>query len=214
MLFDLHVHTSLSPCSCLELDEILTHARARGLDGVCLTDHDTMAAGQRVREGRQADGLWVLLGMEYATPQGDFLLFGPFADLPPGLAADILLPMVDEAGGVAVAAHPFRALRPAGEAVIAAGTCRVVEGLNGRNTAWENRRVEQWLHRYQLSVCGGSDAHHLDELGQVATNFNVPIKSRRDLIQALRNGACHPVKVRPREPREPVDAQQMYINPA
>lgn len=191
------------------------------MDGVCLTDHGTMAASRQVREGIQADGLCVLVGMEYATPQGDFLLFGPFEDLPPGLAADILLPVVEGAGGVAVAAHPFRALRPAGEAAIAAGACRVVEGLNGRNTEQENRRVEHWLRRYPLSVCGGSDAHHPDELGRVATRFSALVRSRRDLIQALREGACQPVREtkpvqnlqEPIEPQELIDARQMCANP-
>ncbi|MFH7319373.1 PHP-associated domain-containing protein [Desulfurivibrio sp. D14AmB] len=195
MLFDLHVHTRLSACSSLGLDQILLHARARGLDGVCLTDHDTMAAGRTLREGIQPDGLCVLLGMEYATPQGDFLLFGPFENMPTGLAADLLLPMVERGGGVAVAAHPFRALRPAQETVIASGACRVVEGLNGRNSARENRRVDRWLKRYPLSVCGGSDAHTLDELGRVATRFEQPVRNRRELIQALRTGACQGVNL-------------------
>lgn len=112
MLFDLHVHTTFSPCSGLSLEEILGKARSIGLDGVCLTDHESMAAGGLVREGPQDDGLCVIIGQEYATRQGDFLLFGPYESLPQGLEARHLLLYVQATGGVAVAAHPCEALPP------------------------------------------------------------------------------------------------------
>ncbi len=108
MLFDLHVHTTVSPCSKLHVGDILKHARTFGLDGVCITDHGTMEAGQHFKEGIQEDGLCVLLGMEYSTLSGDFLLFGPFEELLPGFSDTELLEIVEQAGGVAVAAHPFR----------------------------------------------------------------------------------------------------------
>lgn len=193
MLFDLHVHSRHSTCSSLGLDQILTHARGRGLDGVCLTDHDTMAAGCQLREGVQADGLCVILGMEYATPGGDFLLFGPFEDLRPGLDAEELLALVDERRGAAVAAHPRRTLRPTAETLVAGGCCRLVEGINGRNSTAENQWATAWLQRYPLNSCGGSDAHTLAELGRVATRFAGLIRSRGDLVDALRAGACQGV---------------------
>lgn len=108
MIFDLHVHTTLSSCSQLTLDEILDNARHKGLDGVCITDHQTMAVKQQTKESIQADGLCIITGMEYATPDGDFLIFGPFENIPANLPAKELLHLVDRAGGVAVAAHPFR----------------------------------------------------------------------------------------------------------
>jgi hypothetical protein len=37
------------------------------------------AAGRYIEEGIQDNGLYLLIGMEYATPDGDFLLFGPAA---------------------------------------------------------------------------------------------------------------------------------------
>lgn len=202
MLFDLHVHTTISPCSRLPLGDILAQARARGLDGVCITDHDTMAVRHELDEGVQPDGLCVVVGMEYATPQGDFLLFGPFETLQPGLRAAELLPLVHASGGMAVAAHPFRVGRSTDEAVVRSGLCRAVERINGRNSHAQNGLVDSWLGCYQLAACGGSDAHTLDELGRVATRFDMPVRSRADLILALRRGMCSPVRLRPRQ--EPV----------
>ena len=192
MRFDLHVHTTLSPCSRLGVGEILDHARGRGLDGVCITDHDTMEVRHCLREGVQPDGLCVIVGMEYATPEGDFLLFGPFEALPPHLEAAELLLTVNQRGGAAIAAHPLRSARPTAEALIRRGLCRIVEGLNGRNRDDENRRLEAWRTRYVLNECGGSDAHTLDELGRVVTTFRKPVRSRDELIHALNGGGYHP----------------------
>jgi predicted metal-dependent phosphoesterase TrpH len=191
MLFDLHVHTSFSPCGNMNIQDVIARAGTRGLDGVCITDHHTMAVRRVVSEGVQENGLCVLFGMEYSTPQGDFLLFGPFEELAPNLSADLLLAMVRDKGGAAVAAHPFRKARPVDERVVRRGLCHAVEAINGRNTPFENSAVENW-RRYRLTQCGGSDAHTADELGTFATRFLIPLQTRRDLIQALREGSCRP----------------------
>ncbi|MFW8600649.1 CehA/McbA family metallohydrolase [Desulfobacterota bacterium M19] len=188
MKFDMHVHTTLSPCSQLDLSELLKTASGRGLDGVCVTDHDTMALKQTVTEGRQADGLCLIIGMEYTTSEGDFLLFGPFEGLAPGLEASRLLRLVDERGGAAVAAHPFRRGRTTREYLIRDGLCNIVEGINGRNRAGENRRTAVWHDQYGVGLIGGSDAHSAMELGRSTTVFNVPIQSSADMVKALKSG--------------------------
>ena len=192
MLFDIHVHTKISPCSDLYVADVLKQARACGLDGVCITDHQTMEIRRHLREGIQDDGLCVVFGIEYATAYGDFLLFGPFENISLDLSAIELLNQVRQAGGVAIAAHPFRSDRPVSEHLVREGFCRVVESVNGRNTPIENLQVEKWRKELSLTCCGGSDAHTLDELGTVGTRFSTPVRSRIDLIFAFKNGLCHP----------------------
>lgn len=189
MLFDLHVHTTFSSCSQLGPGELLETARAKGLDGVCVTDHDTMAIRHELREGVQSDGLCVIFGMEYTTDDGDFLLFGPFEKLEPGLDASKLLMMVNQSGGMAIAAHPFRKNRQTSEYVVEQGLCKVIEAVNGRNNNNENHRAKAWSDRYQVNSVGGSDAHNVDELGKIVTRFGGPITSRPELVSALKNGA-------------------------
>jgi len=144
-----------------------------------------MAVRNYIREGLQPDGLCVVFGMEYDTPDGDFLVFGPFEYFPAGLGARELLQAVADAGGTAVAAHPFRRSRPVSEFVISEGLCGIVETRNGRNTFDENLLAEAWLGRYAVAACSGSDAHTLAELGCVATRFESPVTSRADLIRVL-----------------------------
>ncbi|MDA3970904.1 MAG: PHP domain-containing protein [Desulfobulbaceae bacterium] len=192
MRFDLHIHTTLSKCSQLDLEEMLTAAGSKGLDGVCITDHDTMAVRHHLEEGIQANGLCVIFGMEYATTEGDFLIFGPFEEIATGLPASKLLNQVERAGGVAVAAHPFRVKRPTQEYLVSQGLCRIVEGVNGRNQGTENAATSAWQDQYGVAMVGGSDAHSIAELGRVTTSFTAPIRSRDDLIGALKTGAFTP----------------------
>ncbi len=192
MIFDMHVHTSLSPCSGMTVDEAVRCASERGLDGICVTDHDTMDIRHTISEGIQENGICVIFGMEYSTSHGDFLLFGPFERLAGNLPAHQLLQTVEQAGGVAVAAHPFRRKRPVNENIIQQGLCGAIESFNGRNTLAENMAAERWRRCYDLIECGGSDAHTIDEVGTFATRFFVPIRTRSDLITALKERRCQP----------------------
>ncbi len=174
--------------------EILAHARATGLDGVCVTDHDTTEVLAQISEGFQSDGLLVLVGMEYATRQGDFLVFGDVESLPGGLSGEALLGRVRDLGGAVVSAHPFRKTRPADPAVFDGGLCRLVEVDNGRNSPEENDRALSLALRRRMIRVAGSDAHRLDELGRRPTEFTVPIRSRADLVHALNHGLCRPAR--------------------
>lgn len=189
MRFDIHVHTRCSACSSLSIDEILLEAQSRNLDGICITDHETMAAGHMLKEGVQSNGLVVIIGMEYTTSSGDFLLFGPFEKLLPGLSARELLKTVNHANGVAIAAHPFREGRSTDENLIFEGHCSIIEGMNGRDNGHSKKMASQWAQHYGVRLVGGSDAHSLEELGKVATSFHQPIKDRFDLIVELKAGA-------------------------
>jgi len=193
MLIDIHAHTTFSSCSDLEIGDILENALSRGLDGVCITDHNTMDVRKVVSEGIQDNGLCVIIGMEYDSPEGDFLIFGPFEDIRPGMSARELLHHVHSSGGVAIAAHPFREERPVSERFLISGMVDAVEAVNGRNSDLENAKIQAWLRRYPHVRSGGSDAHSLPELGSVATSIGMPVRTREDFILAVKSGLCAPV---------------------
>jgi predicted metal-dependent phosphoesterase TrpH len=192
VLFDLHVHTTISQCSILTLDEILSYAGQRGLDGVCITDHQSLAARNLIKEGIQPNGLRIFIGMEYHTIDGDFLIFGNLPNLSDGLDARQLLDIVARVGGGAIAAHPFRHNNSVSDSIIREDYCHIVESFNGRNNEWENMQVTRWCESYNLVECAGSDAHTVEELGKFKTRFSIPINSTDDLVFALNNGLCAP----------------------
>ncbi len=196
MKLDIHIHTELSSCSSLRIEDIMEYPASPDLDGLCITDHGTMAIRNHLKEGVQKNGLTVFFGMEYETRDGDFLIFGPYEEIPGEMDAVSLLDFVKKTGGAAIAAHPFRSERPVAEYIIEKDLCHIIEGVNGRNRDIENLRVEGWRKKYSFFETGGSDAHSLAELGEVTTNFTVPVRSRSDFVYALKQGLYSPPAVR------------------
>ena len=71
MKFDLHIHSCLSPCANLEMapSEIVTRAKAAGMDGIALTDHQSARNCPAIAECARRAGLSVLFGMEVQTAE-------------------------------------------------------------------------------------------------------------------------------------------------
>src|ERR671920_591864 len=112
MKFDLHMHTRrYSHDAVSDPFELVKAARAAGLGGIVITEHDYLWPEEELEELRAAaPGLVVLAGIEIAGRGGDRLVYGvtnPFA-VPRGTAWPELCREVHRQGGVAVAAHPNR----------------------------------------------------------------------------------------------------------
>ena len=77
MLIDLHTHSyPQSDDAFMAVDELIDTARARGLDGVCLTDHDRFWSEAETRELSKKHQFLVLAGSEINTDAGHVLVFG------------------------------------------------------------------------------------------------------------------------------------------
>jgi predicted metal-dependent phosphoesterase TrpH len=192
MVVDMHIHTSFSPCSVINIPDLVGRARESGLDVICITDHDTAASKNIFGERLEYEGLCVIVGMEYTTMKGDFLVFGPAEYVPEGMEAEDLIRWVRKEGGVAIPAHPFRQSRPTDPGILS--SFGVVEVLNGRNRPYENERCRNWLAEYGNGTrqTGGSDAHTLEEVGKAVTVFEKDIYGVEGLIRELHSGNYKP----------------------
>ena len=188
MRIDMHVHTRFSPCSIIRVRQLLKKIQEAGIDGVCITDHDTTGSRSLLQSISHSSGLSIIVGLEYTTIQGDFLIFGPVEHIPQGMDAKTLLTWTKELRGVAIPAHPFRSSRPADPQILP--LFDIIEVLNGRNQNYENELCMNWINTNGSSkkCIGGSDAHTLDEIGRIVTVFDKDIYTSEDLIRELREG--------------------------
>jgi len=103
---DLHVHTFYSGDALTSPEEAVLWAARVGLDGLAITDHDTMRGARRALELGRRRGLLVLPGLEVETRGGHILAICPSEPVRPGLgleealdaievfnASDILMPL-------------------------------------------------------------------------------------------------------------------------
>ena len=93
--FDLHVHTNYSRDGQSTVEEILKAAKAKGLDGVAITDHNTTAGARYALEvcDRVAPGLLVIPGEEISTRSGHLIVLGITKDIPRGMSVSDTIKM-------------------------------------------------------------------------------------------------------------------------
>ena len=212
MLIDLHTHSyPKSDDSFMGVDDLVVAAKAAGIDGVCLTEHDTFWSAEETGELSRRHGFLVLPGCEINTDTGHVLVFGLEEYLFGLHKPDYLRQVAAREGAVIIAAHPYRRrfLAEPGRVPEAraqmlerAGAdgffriCDAIESVNGRGTDIENRFSWDLAKLLGTKMTGGSDAHRPEQLGTAATRFQRPIGCLDDLIRELRAGRFHAVDLR------------------
>lgn len=211
-MIDLHVHTyPKSDDSFMGVDDLIQAAKAAGLDGVCLTEHDAFWDMDDVNALSRRHDFLVLPGSEINTDTGHALVFG-LQRYVFGLHKPTFLRVAAaEEGAVVIAAHPYRrrfleepAENPEArrEMLERAGRdgffefCDAIETVNGRGTVMQNGFSRDLGELLGAKMTGGSDAHRLEQLGTAATRFQRPITGLDDLITELRAGRFKAVELR------------------
>ena len=203
MLIDLHNHTwPRSHDSVLSPDDLIERARAAGLDGVCLTEHDTVWDPDALRALAEAHDFLILPGVEVSTDDGHILAFGLERYRFGMHRVDRLAPHILERNGCLIAAHPYRNQMPwdEGEDAWAAALerasrnpayvhCIALEALNGRGDERENRFSRDLCRRMGLPGTAGTDSHAVHDVGKIATSFEADrIETWQDLVREIQAG--------------------------
>lgn len=207
MLIDLHVHSNHTRGCTVAIRDVVRRAREVGLDGVVLTDLNTLEGLAEVREAAQAERFLALCGIEVASDRGHFLCFFPdparvpapaqmFGAATPWPVREVLA-KVRELGGVAVAAHPYDKSieRPSGDAIFTLDGLSAIEGLNATRKSGTNDLAMEAADHMNLPCTGGSGAHDLSAIGKAATLFKEPVSSEADLVAQLKAGTVFSVAI-------------------
>ncbi len=198
MLVDMHVHTIISsPCSFIHPEELIEWAREVGLDALCVTEHDEVEGAMVAYELGKQRGFSVFRGVEIYTDLGDMLVFGLLRDAPSWIVPfEELWREVREVGGAIIPAHPCRnqgsLFEILGDEKAEALLRRsdALEVLNGGTNREYNRLAMEIARSYRLPGVGGSDAHHLAQVGRCLTVFQRELENEEDLIEEIKSGRC------------------------
>ena len=163
---DLHIHSERSPDGRMTLREIAERARAAGLDGVAVCDHD-----RTLDEVPEFPDLLLIPGIEVSTEHGHLL--GLFVKEPIGTRKfEEAAAAIHAQGGLVVLAHPFEHSRDAGRIAPIAALLDGVEVWNSRaerKIADANSLAEAFAREHGLRRFAGSDAHVPQEIGHGVT---------------------------------------------
>jgi predicted metal-dependent phosphoesterase TrpH len=208
MLIDLHVHSHHTRGCTLAPRDVVRRAKEAGLDGVAVTDLNTLDALEEVRAAGREEGFVALCGVEVVTDRGHYLCFFPdpakvpappqlFGSATPWPVREVLA-RVRELGGVAVAAHPYdkSVEKPCGDFIFTLEGLSAVEGLNARRKGPANDLAVEAADHMNLPCTGGSGAlGSLDEIGKAATLFKEPVATEADVVRQIRAGGVYCVAI-------------------
>ncbi len=190
MRIDMHVHTNRSFDCRSDPIAVLETAIERGLDRICITDHNEIDTALWMRE-RYAER--VIVGEEIKTAEGvDVIGLYLKERIPKGTAAAETCDRIHDQNGIVYVPHPFARGKGGGGKLlpVIARQIDAIEGFNARlHDAALNQRAVTWGRAAGLPLGAGSDAHTLAELGRAWVILEPFEDNAESLLAALRNSS-------------------------
>jgi predicted metal-dependent phosphoesterase TrpH len=196
LLIDLHCHTRVySSCSALTPQALVRAARAAGLDGVCITEHDALWPTEDLRRLATELDFLVLAGVEVSTDAGHVLAYGLTNYGPELTSLSALRRRADEEGALLYLSHPSRPSQSQKKSTLW-DSLDSLETHNGSEGVIANEAAQRKVMSFRLPGIGGSDAHSAREVGTCATEFQNPVRSTATLLRELKAGRYRAVSLR------------------
>lgn len=170
MKIDCHNHSYWSKDGLSSPEKLIKEALKKGLDGIAITDHDTIDGWPEAIEAAKKLNSFLILGQEITTEKGDLL--GLF------LVKKVESRKFSEAareirkqGGVAILPHPFH--YPENFQGKIKDFVKEIDGLEVFNSrgpiSFFDRKARQLAEAHNLAFFGGSDAHSKQMSGNAYT---------------------------------------------
>ncbi len=167
MILELHIHSQFSHDSLMKPDRIIKAARNIGLDGIAVTDHDTIKGGLSAQKANEDKGFSVIVGCEIKSDCGDIIGLFLQEEIRSRRYMEVIDEMRDQ-GGVVILPHPFRGHRLSEELISAV---HAIETFNSRTSKADNDLAEELQKKHNKAAVSGSDAHFYSEIGLALTGI-------------------------------------------
>ncbi len=199
---DPHIHTLFSHCSISQPEQILINAARLGLSGVAIMDHhDVVGALNTVRCAEHLkikklipEHFVVIPGVELNSTVGHIGALFVKENLPEKLSPEETVRVIHEAGGIAVAPHPYHS-SGIGEAVFDAPFDAVEVECGAVFGSWlvkQNRGLAADPRLMSVTKLGSSDAHYCNAIAYCYTVIKMQDPSPEAVKQAIIGGQCVP----------------------
>lgn len=164
---DLHVHTCFSADADNSIERIVQRAKIIGLNGIAITDHDTVKGSIAAKEyvKKKSIDLMIIPGTEVTTSKGHLIVLGSEKDIPPHLTLEKTIEIARKRGCFVIVPHPFHPFRH-GIGDFRNLDIDAVEVFNSRYiTGHSNKKADEIAKRNGYPPVAGSDAHMVQAVG-------------------------------------------------
>jgi predicted metal-dependent phosphoesterase TrpH len=186
---DLHVHTQYSVDSTITPDEIIHYCRIKNLDGIAITDHNTIDGVEAIGKIIEKSNLIVIPGEEISTSQGHLIALFINEKIERGMDYIESVKRIHMLGGIAIAPHPFRAPHKVYKKELLENIDGI-ETINGRSSNIENVKAKKLAIDLDLPSLGGSDCHNAQTLGNAYTVIDSPSDTLESIYNSILKGNC------------------------
>lgn len=186
---DLHVHTLYSYDGFTPVETLASIAVSRGLDGLAITDHDTIKGALKAL--KEITGIIIIPGEEITTKSGHLLALGIVEHIPPRLEVAEATEKIRDQGALAVIPHPTALYKPFISKQIAKKISPdAIETINASAIPFGfatklNRKLAEELALPQTS---GSDSHIPETIGDAYSQIQTDSTDLECILQAIKNG--------------------------
>jgi predicted metal-dependent phosphoesterase TrpH len=214
MIIDLHCHSIYSDDSLLTIENIAKLSKNKGIDGICITDHESFVDQHLLDEIvliSQKINIKIFIGAEINTDIGHIITFG-INEYKFGMhRIEFLYDEVNKNKGALIWAHPYRRVINENEKMTKEefqnrleliSKSKVLEYIdaievnNGRGTDFQNHFSKKLAEKTKSTMVGSSDCHLTKDVGTWATEFGSDdIKDTTDLIYQIKFGKYNPVSL-------------------
>jgi hypothetical protein len=185
---DLHVHTSYSDSSG-SVDEILWEAKRKGLDGVAITDHETIRGAYEALKRRE--GLIVIPGQEVRTRRCEILALGIRKKIEDDMPVLRALNKIHEQHGLAILPHPtvpfFRGFNEKKMKNLPIDGIEVFSAITPLPWYFMRKNLEL-AQRLGKPIVAGSDSHSAKTVGDAYTIVSCEGRSSHEVLRAIKLG--------------------------
>lgn len=176
---DLHIHSQYSEDGSGTILEISKILKKKGLDGMAITDHNTIDGGISALKVASKDFV-VIPGLEISTKDGHIIALNVKENIPRNLTIEETIENIIDIGGLPIVPHLYRTLSGIKEKKLKKIINKVpaIEVFNSCSVMKTNLITMKIAKKYKLGGTGGSDSHIPSFVGEAYTlidsnNLNV-----------------------------------------
>ncbi|RLF55463.1 MAG: metal-dependent phosphoesterase [Thermoplasmata archaeon] len=157
---DLHIHSRYSEDAKGSPSDIVRIAKKRGLDGIAITDHNSIKGAKKALRFGSKDFV-VIPGVEISTRDGHLIALGVEEEIPRDMDLEETVELIIDNGGTPIVPHLFRLM----SGIKKRGLLRIrnrirsIEVFNGCSMRRSNLKASKLARELGLGGTGGSDAH-------------------------------------------------------
>jgi predicted metal-dependent phosphoesterase TrpH len=159
-------------------------AKAKGLRCIAIADHNSF---ESFETASKCEDIIAVPATEVSSSEGHILAYGINCKIERGKSILETIDLIHNAGGIAVAAHPYRWWSGIGEKNVV-NEFDAIEIFNARSTKGSNERASRLASKMNKPFTGGSDAHRAANVGDAYAELSDDITDWEGVIKAILGG--------------------------